>query len=525
MFRKRLIVVLGLALAWGFSPAANAGTMNLNSFVDQSPATVDAPTTRLLMATVNTSASQGGNDADSTTVSIGGTVALADVAEVCAFYNSVLVTCVADPSPLTDISIALGGNQKGGASFDYYVTLNASAAGETISLTVESVTNTNLTDNIPLPQSTATRPIAGGSTVPTVTADAAADIAQNTATLGGNVTANGGATVTERGIVWNTTSPAETGGTEVPMGSGTGTFSNTVSGLPAGTLIYFKAYATNSVGTAYSTPESSFTTEAATLPVVTADPATSIADTSATLGGDVTANGGAPVTARGIVWNTTSPAESGGTSVPMGSGTGTFSNTVSDLPSGTLIYFKAYATNSAGTAYSTPESSFTTTSGTVPPTVTADPATAVATESATLGGNVTADGGATVSARGIVWNTTSPAESGGTVVPIGSGTGTFSNTVGGLPSGTLIYFKAYATNAAGTSYSTPESSFTTLTASLPTVTADAATAITSDSATLGGNVTADGGATVTEHGIVWNTTTPAETGGTPVPMGSGTGAF
>ena len=178
MFRKRLIVVLGLALAWGFSPAANAGTMNLNSFVDQSPATVDAPTTRLLMATVNTSASQGGNDADSTTVSIGGTVALADVAEVCAFYNSVLVTCVADPSPLTDISIALGGNQKGGASFDYYVTLNASAAGETISLTVESVTNTNLTDNIPLPQSTATRPITGGSTIPTVTADVAADIGE-----------------------------------------------------------------------------------------------------------------------------------------------------------------------------------------------------------------------------------------------------------------------------------------------------------------------------------------------------------
>ena len=69
--------------------------------------------------------------------------------------------------------------------------------------------------------------------------------------MGGNVTDDGGAAVTERGIVWNTQSPAESAGTPniVPMGSGTGAFSNTVSGLPAGTLIYVKAYATNSVGT------------------------------------------------------------------------------------------------------------------------------------------------------------------------------------------------------------------------------------------------------------------------------------
>ena len=72
---------------------------------------------------------------------------------------------------------------------------------------------------------------------------------------------------------------------------------------------------------------------------------------------------------------------------------------------------------------------------------------------ATLGGNVTADGGAAVTARGVVWDTTSPPETGGTVVPIGSGLGTFSQLVGSLPTDTLVYFRAYATNSAGTAYS------------------------------------------------------------------------
>jgi hypothetical protein len=90
------------------------------------------------------------------------------------------------------------------------------------------------------------------------------------------------------------------------------------------------------------------------------------------------------------------------------------------------------------------------------PTVTTTAASGIGTTSATLGGNVTADGGATVTARGVVWSasdsTPTIGEAGVTQVGIGSGTGTFSQSVTGLPVGSTVYFAAYATNAEGTSY-------------------------------------------------------------------------
>src|SRR5690606_207426 len=88
-------------------------------------------------------------------------------------------------------------------------------------------------------------------------------------------------------------------------------------------------------------------------------PATAITATSATLGGNVTADGGATVTERGIVWATTANPTTEDNKVIISSGTGSFSQTVSDLPSGTTIYYKAYATNSEGTSYGD-EVSFTT---------------------------------------------------------------------------------------------------------------------------------------------------------------------
>ena len=296
---------------------------------------------------------------------------------------------------------------------------------------------------------------------PTVTVAPASGIGQNSATLGGNVTTDGGASVTARGIVWNTTSPAEAGGTVVPMGAGLGAFSQSVSGLPGGTQIFFKAYATNSAGTAYSTGEESFTTLAG-LPTVNSPTVANVTATTATLGGTVQNDGGATVTSRGIEWGTTA----GGpypNSVPHASGgTGLFTVPVTGLPTGTVVYFRAWAVNSQGTAYSA-QANFTPAG---PPVVTATPATNVLLTSATLGGNVTSSGGSTVTSRGIVWDTVSPPEAAGTVVPIGSGTGTFSRSITGLPAATQIFWKAYGTNAVATGYSAQET-FTTL--SEPTV--------------------------------------------------------
>ena len=98
-------------------------------------------------------------------------------------------------------------------------------------------------------------------------------------------------------------------------------------------------------------------------PTVTTGTAGSITVNSATISGNnITNTGGANATERGVAYSTTNPnptiADS--TSPETGSfSTGTFSISLSGLPSDTVIYFNAYAINSAGTGYGT-ASSFTT---------------------------------------------------------------------------------------------------------------------------------------------------------------------
>ncbi len=101
---------------------------------------------------------------------------------------------------------------------------------------------------------------AGSSTLtPTVTTTAVTGITQTTATSGGNVTSDGGATVTARGVCWNTSPNPTTANSKTTDGSGTGTFVSNLTGLSPGTPYYARAYAINSVGTAYGN-EVNFTT-------------------------------------------------------------------------------------------------------------------------------------------------------------------------------------------------------------------------------------------------------------------------
>jgi len=99
----------------------------------------------------------------------------------------------------------------------------------------------------------------GGSTTPTVTTTAASSITTSSAVSGGNVTADGGATVTERGICYATTANPTTANSKVVTGSGTGTYTSTMTGLAASTLYYVRAYAINANGTSYGS-QVSFTT-------------------------------------------------------------------------------------------------------------------------------------------------------------------------------------------------------------------------------------------------------------------------
>ena len=354
-----------------------------------------------------------------------------------------------------------------------------------------------------------------------MTTSSATSISYTSATVGGEILDDGGATVTERGVVYSTTPNPTTSNSKVVSGSGKGSFTCNLTDLQEGTIYYVRAYAINEKGTAYG-EEKSFTTKAITIPTVTTSSATSISYTSATIGGTVTDDGGATVTERGVVYSSTPNPTTSNSKVVSGSGKGSFTCSLNDLQEGTTYYVRAYAVNEKGTAYGE-EKSFTTKAITVP-TVTTSSATNISVTSATVGGTVTDDGGATVTERGVVYSTTSNPTTSDNKVICGSGKGAFSCNLTDLQDGVTYYVRAYAVNQKGTAYG-EEKSFTTTAITVPTVITSSVNNISYTSATIDGTVTDDGGATVTERGVVYSTTPNPTTSNSKVVSGSGQGAF
>lgn len=98
-----------------------------------------------------------------------------------------------------------------------------------------------------------------------------------------------------------------------------------------------------------------------TVPVLTTTAVSSITQTSAQCGGDVTSDGGSAITARGVCWSTSPAPTIADNKTTDGSGTGSFTSSLMGLTTSTPYYVRAYATNSAGTGYGSAQS-FTTSS-------------------------------------------------------------------------------------------------------------------------------------------------------------------
>ena len=120
-----------------------------------------------------------------------------------------------------------------------------------------------------------------------------------------------------------------------------------------------RAYATNSAGTAYGN-EVSFTTAGNLATLTTASPS-NVTYTSASVGGTITFSGISSVTQRGVCYGTSTNPTTANSTTNDGNGAGSFSSSLTGLTPSTTYYVRAYATNSAGTAYGN-EVSFTTTS-------------------------------------------------------------------------------------------------------------------------------------------------------------------
>ena len=191
---------------------------------------------------------------------------------------------------------------------------------------------------------------------PTVTTYDVTNITTTTALGGGMVECADDCNVTERGVCWSTNHNPTTSNAYASSGTGIGSYTCSITGLDEGIIYYVRAYAIVDNETLYG-DEVSFTT--LTTPTVTTAQVTNITETTATGGGNVTADGGSPVLERGICWSASHDPSITDNHAANGTGLGAYSLNMTGLTPNTTYYVRAYATNSVGTGYGN-EVSFTT---------------------------------------------------------------------------------------------------------------------------------------------------------------------
>ena len=362
-----------------------------------------------------------------------------------------------------------------------------------------------------------------GAAYPTLTTTSVSSISSTSVNGGGNITSDGGAAISARGLVYGTSTNPTLSNTVLTIGSGTGSFSGSITDLNPNTTYYIRSYASNSAGTGYGN-EITFQTLPVAVPTLITTDASGITQTTVTSGGTISNDGGAIVTESGIVYGTSTNPTTTNTKVTSGSGTGSFSLNVTSLTPNTTYYIRSYAINSAGTGYGN-NITFQTTVPAVPSLTTRELLN-ITNTTATGGGSITNDGGSNITVKGICWGTSPNPTTTDSKTTDGTGTTTFTSFITGLSANVTYYVRAYATNSTGTGYGNQQTFTTSSTSNTsPVVTSTSVTDLTTIQATFNAEVNSQGGGTVTERGAVWNTSGNPTVNSNRVPSGAGTGVF
>ena len=289
---------------------------------------------------------------------------------------------------------------------------------------------------------------------PTVSTKDVSSVTSNSANVIGDVTNDGGAEVTVRGICWSTSEiPVIENDAIINSGNGIGSYEIVIENLAPFTTYFVRAYAINSVGTSYGETKVFTTKKSFDIPTVTTSLVSDITETSVFCGGNVISDGGAEVTSRGLCWSDTdNPTIENGLSVGCGSGLGNFEIEINELKPSTTYYIRAYAVNSEGVAYGD-VNVFATKNMVGTPEISTNAVYDVTATSAVCGGNITSDGGSEVTLRGVCWSmTNNPTMEDALSMGGGSGVGSFEVVINDLTPNTKYYVRAYAVNSKGTSY-------------------------------------------------------------------------
>jgi len=348
---------------------------------------------------------------------------------------------------------------------------------------------------------------------------AATSIGFTAATIGGTLVSNGGYTIKTKGIFWGVYPGISEKNELITVDQSD--FDYQLSNLENGKTYYYRAFALTNEGYVFG-EEMNFTTLGYNSPSLTTNSITNIGENSAVSGGVITSDGASPISAKGVCWSTSSNPTITDAKTNDGSGSDNFSSKLSGLQEGTTYYVRAYATNSKGTSYGN-EVSFTTYTINKP-IVSTNSITNITSTNATSGGTISSDGGASITVKGICWSTTSNPTIANNKTNEGTGASNFSSQLSGLQEGTTYYVRSYATNSKGTSYGN-EVSFTTTAINKPIISTNSITNISISSATSGGAVSSDGGASITAKGICWSTSSNPTLSDNPTNQGIGPASF
>lgn len=360
-----------------------------------------------------------------------------------------------------------------------------------------------------------------GTSKPAVSSPDIKDISETSGMATASVTDDGGSEITEKGICWviSTASNREpskenTDGSYLADPKTGNDISVQMNQLIKGTRYFVRSYAINKNGTTYSATKE-FTTYETFAPSVSGIKLSEIAETAATATATITSDGGATVTEKGVCYHTdkATPPTIDHTKVISTAQGNKISSRLSNLSKGTLYYIRAYAINKNGVAYS-PVSELRTTT-IVTPSVSSLTVTDIKDDNARARAMISSDGGSAITERGFVW---SIGEGGIPTLDNGNYTGktisstaisslSFEATMQQPPMqyNTSYTVRAYATNSAGTGYSSPIV-FVTGSSSTPVNGEVTFSNIAAKTVTMKARISSNGGANITKAGFTWSRT-------------------
>ena len=265
--------------------------------------------------------------------------------------------------------------------------------------------------------------------------------------------------VTGKGFCYSTTNPNPTTSDKVISVEGND-FTQQLLGLNHGTLYYIRAFATNSVGTGYSSSES-FTTTQITAPGLYSTNVSGVTINSAVLTATIYSAGNGTISRKGFCWSTetSQPDMDKNTHQDIEGNVTALNHTLTGLTPGKTYYVRAYAVNEAGVTYNS-HAQFTT-DAVNKPTFGNISVTDVAITTAKVTARISSNGNQEITRKGFYWSSTNhePGENDQVKAIEGTGDQMVLN-MSDLKSSTTYYVRAFATNSQGTTLSNI-TSFTT----------------------------------------------------------------